>query len=684
MPRLIKSKPFTSSLRKAKPLDLFNIHSFKLSFNPLSLRLITLGILSSLSACQVVQLRVNQLSTSLSNKTDNFLTHHHLSEATLSSLYIVGQNSDRCLNQPDDCISNIQENRTLENEDLYAAASEIYLAKALLIQEQYLSSLKPQQSISPNNQKYLKQQLYFLDKSLRYSYAYLFKLPQKAETRLFDQRQSQVRTFYNYSLSRLMVSQYLLHPAQKFPEQFNIGSSQYTLNFDQYPELKDMPIESLRSSYNLNFSGFYSINRQEGLGSEFVVVKAEPKQKPTYEFILNPEQYYAHRPNPNIHQAQYLPVSTVAQPLDFKLTGTQIIDGAPFKIQVLNPYQYHTTEVNLKPYTFTANYSVPYGLWLSENNLGSAGYWTLLNREQNLIMPHLFMLEPYQPNKKVIVMIHGLASSPEAWIALTNNIMGDKVLRDNYQVWQVFYSTNMPIFESRFQIHALLKQAFAMTKPDSQSSQNAVLIGHSMGGIISRLLVSDADVSAQAIPLLTPAQKQKLDEEPIIKERFIFRSLPQFSRAVFISSPHHGTAYADRWFTNFAKKIVVLPQNFFNAIEFNQSTTGKKHQFNKGLAFNGPSNLSPNSSFMKLTSDILPNERYIYHSIMGNQVQSQNPQKMSDGIVPYLSSHLTGQSSVKIIQGGHSIQETPEAVLELRRILRDNLNDYKNYLERNK
>ncbi|HAB42167.1 MAG TPA: alpha/beta hydrolase, partial [Acinetobacter sp.] len=61
-----------------------------------------------------------------------------------------------------------------------------------------------------------------------------------------------------------------------------------------------------------------------------------------------------------------------------------------------------------------ANFSAPYGLWLAENNLGRAAYLTLINRDDNLVMPHLFMLEPYNPNKKVLVLIHGLASSPEA------------------------------------------------------------------------------------------------------------------------------------------------------------------------------------------------------------------------------------------------------------------------------
>ena len=47
-----------------------------------------------------------------------------------------------------------------------------------------------------------------------------------------------------------------------------------------------------------------------------------------------------------------------------------------------------------------------------------------------------------------------------------------------------------------------------------------------------------------------------------------------------------------------------------------------------------------------------------------------------DGIVPYRSSHLDGAVSEKIIKGGHSIQETPEAVLELRRILKLHLIDH--------
>jgi predicted DNA-binding protein with PD1-like motif len=42
----------------------------------------------------------------------------------------------------------------------------------------------------------------------------------------------------------------------------------------------------------------------------------------------------------------------------------------------------------------------------------------------------------------------------------------------------------------------------------------------------------------------------------------------------------------------------------------------------------------------------------------------------TDGFVPYRSAHLAGAASEKVILSGHSVQQTPEAVLELRRILR--------------
>ena len=161
-----------------------------------------------------------------------------------------------------------------------------------------------------------------------------------------------------------------------------------------------------------------------------------------------------------------------------------------------------------------------------------------------------------------------------------------------------------------------------------------------------------------------------------------------FDRAIFLAAPHKGTDYADRWFTLAARKIIKLPTTFLTTLaDTLKSNDVELKDFVKKLTNdviqNGPSDLSKKSKFMELTADIPPQKGLLFHSIMGNITKSQDPNIMTDGIVPYKSAHLDGAVSEKIITGGHSIQETPEAVLELRRILRQHLVEHGLYKPQN-
>ena len=62
-----------------------------------------------------------------------------------------------------------------------------------------------------------------------------------------------------------------------------------------------------------------------------------------------------------------------------------------------------------------------------------------------------------------------------------------------------------------------------------------------------------------------------------------------------------------------------------------------------------------------------------FHTIIGNNTPSVPVQQSSDGIVPYSSAHWDGAASELVIPSGHSVQETPRAIVELRRILREQL-----------
>lgn len=653
----------------------------------------------ALNGCQVVSLKQQAVDVTLANERNSIVTQKKLSEASLNVLSMSGKEAKICMQSPNECIADLHKIPQIQDEQLLSTASELYLAKAVSLSDSSeckiskLSKHKPadeQKLIQQNYESCLDQKLEALDKSIRYSYAYLFKTSRQPQERLFDNRQVQIRDFYNQALTQLVSGHSLRNPSTNLSPTIKIGKSTYTIDIQAYQRLQNMKLEKFISSYNMNFSGLRAINRRDGFGSDFVAVfPSTDSSSQENKYILNPLTHdYPKGINPNIHKARYLAATIIAQPKKSNATIEDVLTNPNFEIKVYDPYSIEKVEIAGKPYSLAANFSAPYGLWLAENNLGAAAYLTLIDRDQHLAMPHLYMLEPYNPNKKIIVLVHGLASSPEAWIAVTNDIMGDAILREHYQVWQIFYSTNMPILESRFQIYALLKQAFGSLNPKDAAAQDAVLIGHSMGGIISRLLVSDADISKQALELMNNRQQTRLRKHPVIGERLKMKPIENFDRAIFLAAPHRGTDYADRWFTLAARKIIKIPATFLTTLadtltSYDVDLKDFVKTLTNDVIQNGPSDLSKKSKFMELTASIPPEKGLVFHSIMGNITKSDDPNVITDGIVPYKSAHLDGAVSEKIFTGGHSIQETPEAVLELRRILRQHLVDHGLYKPKN-
>ena len=647
------------------------------------------------SGCQVVSVKQQTLDVSIANERESIISRNKLSEASLNILSMAGKDTKTCLENPTKCVNELQQIPEIQDEKLLSTASELFLGKAQALSassECKTSLLSNHRSIEKQKkergiyQKCLDEQLSMLDQSIRYSYAYLFKTEREPEDRIFDNRQVQIRDFYNQAIAELVKAYTTRHSPTETIHELKIGNSIYKVNYDHSHMLKSKTggaIEQLTPSYNMNFSGLRTITRRDGFGSEFLIVLSDKTKNDLSEktkYIVDPLHYqYPDGTNPNLHPARYLATTITAEPSHLA-TKDEILNQTEFELKIFNPYLFDHTEIENKTYPLAANFSAPYGLWLAENNLNKSAYLTLIDRDDNLTMPHLFMLEPYNPNKKVVVLIHGLASSPEAWIRLTNDIMGDSLLRDHYQIWQVFYSTNMPILESRYQINAIIQQGFELVDANDSAYKDAVLVGHSMGGIIARLLVSDANIKNKAIELSNNKNHAlKIETDPVFQARLDMKPLPYFSRAVFLSSPHRGTAFADRWFTLALRKIIRLPGAFLSAFADTLQGEINIKDFSKdighGLIQNGPSDLSKNSDFTEITKDIQPYKELKFHSVMGNITNSSDPNIINDGIVPYTSAHLDGALSEKIIHGGHSIQETPEAVLELRRILRKHLED---------
>lgn len=417
-------------------------------------------------------------------------------------------------------------------------------------------------------------------------------------------------------------------------------------NYLQNAHKQTSALADLVSTYELRLSGLNSISKRPGLGLSLVASLNDRYTTTIRQLLasslsgrLNNEENHNSvtdsKPSSRIYPTGHLLLTGLIQP-----SGDSVLDtlsSRQLDIHLYNPYQNESVSILGNDYPLAANFSAGYGLWLSENQLDGVGYLNLITRQPDASLPKLFMLEPYDPNKRVLIMLHGLASSPATWVKLTNDILNDDTLRDNYQVWQIFYPTNLPILENRYQIQRLINSTYQQTDPkgENRASKNSVIISHSMGAIIARMMVSDENLvddldKLDDQNLLTVKQKRKIRNalkasfgEEQLKERFELQALPQVDTAVFLSAPFRGTDYADRWFTRALRRIVYLPVGLVKTVTDNLATIATQGDLAKnplGALYlqNGASQLSDNSSFIQLTKDLTINDRITYHSIMAN------------------------------------------------------------------
>jgi pimeloyl-ACP methyl ester carboxylesterase len=415
-------------------------------------------------------------------------------------------------------------------------------------------------------------------------------------------------------------------------------------NYLQNAHKQTSALADLSSTYELRLSGLNSVSKRPGLGIS-LVASLDDRYTTTIRQLLvaslsgrltnEDKNTDDSEPSSRIYPTGHLLLTGLIKP-----DGDSVLDALSSRrldIHLYNPYQTESVDILNDDYPLAANFSAGYGLWLSENQLDGVGYLNLITRQPDAQLPKLFMLEPYDPDKRVLIMLHGLASSPATWVNLTNDILNDDKLRDNYQVWQIFYPTNLPILENRYQVQQLINSTYQQTDPNGQNraSRNSVIISHSMGAIIARMMLSDENLVDDLDKLndkdiLSSNEKQQIRNalktsfgEDELKERFELQALPQVDTAVFLSAPFRGTDYADRWFTRALRRIVYLPVGLVKTFTDNLATIatqGDLAQNPLGALYlqNGASQLSDKSSFIELTKDITINERITYHSIIAN------------------------------------------------------------------
>lgn len=625
--------------------------------------------LALLTGCAGVKVSSIQPSDYLAQRRADVLTSGQLSPATRESLRVMGSESKPCLADASACRDQLRSSAGLTDEQRLSALSELW-AKQAMDQERET----PGSAIAA-----------WLE-SARYAWAYLFFTERSPSERAFEDRQTQVRDYYNYAAQQAVTGLFKHRDelSVELPTDLDelhgdrIRWQQWQLTVElsglRQPAHRVLPQE-LVAAASLTFSGLRNIYRRDGFGAELVAVFPPPPE------AAGPDPRWGRIQGPPYQEALFPAITALLQFEGSNLA--QVLATQALSVRLMDPYRQSEVKLAGNRVPLAGNFTSGYGLWLARSGFSTQAVRSLLGMGNGIVQPQIYLMQPYDPDRRVVVMLHGLASSPEAWINVANEVLGDELLRSNYQIWQVYYPTNAPLALNHHAIREALTETLQHFDPDGKApaSHHLTLVGHSMGGVLSRLMVSSTQgqlLNAMTTELeleLSASARRQLEGH--LSEYLEFEPFPQVDSAIFIAAPHRGTGFASnrlaRWVANLITLPISMVEQFTDvarAVANAAPRTGKQ-----GLLRipNGIDNLSDKDPFVRAAAELPISSKVRYHSIIGIDNPKLPLEESSDSIVPYSSAHLAGAASERIVPSGHSVQEQPQSIVEIRRILRSQL-----------
>lgn len=369
-----------------------------------------------------------------------------------------------------------------------------------------------------------------------------------------------------------------------------------------------------------------------------------------------------HKPASAAHTCDFLPKNSA-----FAATAVLTPDGSSLRLYAPLRFKQDSFEGMETPLATDTTADLAYGLHFHPQTRIVDFLRPDSSRDPSL----LYFLEPYQPDKIPIIFVHGLLSSPDAWTNIINELRTDPEIAETYQFWGFKYATGAPFVRSaadlRIQMDAVLQRYGE--EDDEHLLHRSVMIGHSMGGLISKLAIAHSDESLWDSIAYLPIETVATDEATRARliERLYFDPHPMIRRTVFIATPHQGSSSAGRICGKVASAMVYNDDSTFEQL-LRDNIGG----FSDSVASGLPTSidmLDPRQPFLDTIGRLRLDPCVPKHTILGTRV-SLPGHPPSDGIVSRTSAQHPDAISEKQIPASHNgLLKHPETVEELRRIL---------------
>jgi pimeloyl-ACP methyl ester carboxylesterase len=352
------------------------------------------------------------------------------------------------------------------------------------------------------------------------------------------------------------------------------------------------------------------------------------------------------------------------------ITAIVRFSGRQADLEFIDPLNTERITLNKHVFPLAADFHASTALLIARERPERLGLSRVLNPAAYADTAILCRLQPFDPARTPVIFVHGLQETGASWIPMMASLRDDRWIREHYQFWYFSYPSGYPYPYAA----ALLRQDLDGITRAFPNHKRMVLIGHSMGGLICRLMITDAGDKIWRAFFAAPPAKTPLasDTRKVLEEAFVFNHRTDIQRIIFISTPHRGSDLASNWIGRIGAGLVRTPRLFtstYAAAKPLLIADPAARPLNRMP--NSVDTLEPNDRFVE-TVNKLPIARIPYHSIMGDRGRGDTPNS-SDGVVPYWSSHLPGAQSELIVNSDHGAQYNPQAIREVERILKLNL-----------
>jgi pimeloyl-ACP methyl ester carboxylesterase len=454
------------------------------------------------------------------------------------------------------------------------------------------------------------------------------------------------RSLYNFAVARVVqdVDRTDLEPWRR-PITVSTDQGGYTLvspkpvDAEHDPSRYDLfPTDTLKIGGTF-FKNYSSVS---GVGAPIVAVART-------ETLHFRQQYKYHR--------VYAPVTAIVR-----------FSGRQTQLEFIDPLKTEKVSLNKHTFPLAADFDAPSAFLIARERPERLGLSRLMNPAAYADTAMLCQLQQFDPTRTPLIFVHGLQETGASWTPMIDTLRNDPWIREHYQFWFFSYPSGYPYPYSA----ALFRQNLDGIDRTFPNHKRVVLIGHSMGGMICRLMVTDAGDKIWREFFGTPPAKTPMasDTRKLLESALVFNHRPDVQRAIFISTPHRGSDLARNWIGRFGASLVKTPEMFTSVYASTKPlliADPAARPLNR--IPNSVDTLEPNDRFVEAVNKLPITPGIPYNSIMGDRGRGDTPNS-SDGVVPYWSSHLQGAQSELIVDSDHGAQYNPQAIREVERILK--------------